>query len=755
MSFFKKAKCIWANDFINELNCSLFFKLTIKETTEYHLKIAANNFYRIYVNGVFKFYGPSRGTHNQFRIDEYDFKVNKDDVLVIEVSGYNCNSFYALNTEPFLCFELFKDNKIIDCSNINTRCYKNFARLRKVSRFSYQRAFSESYEIDVNFNDFLKKDKTELFPLLDVIELNDKTFIDRIVDYPTYKIEDSTLIESGNVNYDKTIKPYDDRYQVLEYLKIFNKNAYEINANDVASSFKFIKKALTNDLKVNENEFITFDFKNSLTGFINLKVEVKEDSLIYIIFDEVDLKESNDDLVDIRFYRNTTHNIVTYSLKKGIYNLVSFEPYTIHFLRLICLNGSIKINKLQLIKYENPNLLIKYDFKDIRINSIFRSAVSTFAQNAVDILTDCPSRERAGWLCDSFFSGQAETYISGNNKVEEAFLMNYSECNKDNLPKGMIPMCYPGDFPEGTFIPNWSLWYILELKNYFDKYHDDNLLKKSKNNILGILEYFKNFENSEGLLENLEGWVFVEWSKANDDEFIKGVNYPSNMLYSEALRCASNLLNDFSLLVKSKKIKETILKDSFNGEFFIDNSVRDSKGSLVKTNHTSETCQYYAIYFDIANYEENKDFIDKMLNNFGEYRDDKKVFPEVYKSNVLMGIMMRLSILNRFHYYDQTYKESIEYFYKMAKLTGTLWEHDSIFASLNHAFTSYIINLLVEANFGVKNISYKDKIIYLDNRCLKNEGFIKIPIGNKYLKISYENKQLTINCPRDFKIVWN
>ena len=755
MSFFKKAKCIWANGLLDELNCSLFFKFAIKDKDQYQLKITANSFYRIYVNGKFMFYGPSRGTHSIFRIDEYLINSNENDIIVIEVSGYNCNSFYSLNTEPFLCFELIKQEKILEYSNINTRCYRNTTRLRKVSRFSYQRAFSESYEITDDFNEFLTNNVSEVFPLLENIELKDKTFVDRIVDYPTYKKEKGTLIESGMLNYDKNIKPYEDRYQYLKCLKIFDKNELDINSNDVASSFVFIKGNLKSNNRLNSNEFLTYDFKNSLTGFINIKVDVKEESLIYLVFDEVDLKESHNGLVDIKFYRNTTHNIVTYSLSKGTYNLVTYEPYTIHFLRLICLKGQINVKKMDLIKYENPNLKIKYDFNDVKINSIFKSAVSTFAQNAVDILTDCPSRERAGWLCDSFFSGQAETLISGNNKVEKAFLLNYSECDKKNLPKVMIPMCYPGDFPEGTFIPNWSLWYILELKNYFDKYQDNDLLRKSKSNILGILEYFKNFENSEGLLENLKGWVFVEWSKANDEEFIKGVNYPSNMLYCEALRCASILLNDFSLLVKSKKIKELILNQSFDKEFFVDNSVRDEDGKLVKTSNMSETCQYYAMYFNIIDYKTNSEFFDKMFNNFGEYRDDKKVFPMVYKSNVLMGIMMRLSILNKYHYYDKVYKESIEYFYKMANLTGTLREHDSIFASLNHAFTSYIINLLSEANFGIKKISYKDKIIYLDNRSLKNDGHLYVPVGDSYLKISNKNHQASIECPKDFKIVWN
>jgi alpha-L-rhamnosidase len=33
--------------------------------------------------------------------------------------------------------------------------------------------------------------------------------------------------------------------------------------------------------------------------------------------------------------------------------------------------------------------------------------------------------------------------------------------------------------------------------------------------VLHLLDYFKKFRNEDGLLEKLDGWVFVEWSDAN------------------------------------------------------------------------------------------------------------------------------------------------------------------------------------------------------------------------------------------------
>lgn len=755
-TYFLKAKAIWAEGKEDELNSSLFFKTVIYQKGTYKFSLCANNFYRIFINGKLKGYGPSRDAHDYYRVDNYKFDLNETcNVIVIEVSGSNCNSFYALNTKPFFICEIKNEyDGVIKTSDKDFTIFNNETRIRKVTRFAYQRAFSESYNIDDRLNILLN---TPLEPYRDYdgVVIKNLKFEDRIVNYPILKFNEYQLIENGISFINENKKIYEDRYQVLDYLKIFPKDEWEIDSNKVASQLDF---KLNNEHKklLKKWSFATFSNKISLTGFIRLKLKVKKDALIYVIFDEIDIKEKGkEDLIGIDFSRNTTHNCITYSLKEGDYNLISFEPYTLKYARIICLEGEVSISKFGVIKYENKDCSIKYNFNNEKINKVFDAAINTFKQNAVDLLTDCPSRERAGWLCDSYFSGQAEPILTGYNLVESAFLDNYSKCEKDNLPKGMIPMCYPADFPSKEFIPNWSLWYILEIYNYINRGGSKSILNSSINNIKGILDYFKDFENELGLLENLKGWIFVEWSKANDIEFIKGINYPTNMLYSEALIKAGILLNDNNLINKGNKLKEIIYKYSFNNEFFIDNSIRDKDNNIIPTDHTTETCQYYALYFNIIKKEDNEDYFNKMINNFGEYRDDKLIYPNVYKSNVLMGILLRLMILNKYGLYNKVFNESIEYFYKMAITNGTLWEHDSIFASLNHCFTSFIVNIILEANFGLTFIDYKNKNIYLNKVGLYDEAKVIIPIKKDKLILETKDNKLNYILPKDYKIIWN
>lgn len=74
------------------------------------------------------------------------------------------------------------------------------------------------------------------------------------------------------------------------------------------------------------------------------------------------------------------------------------------FIKLVAVGGAVRVDNLRLIEYKHPPVdyrpaLVK---EDEELDLIFRAARESFLQNAVDLYTDCPSRERAGWLCDSF-----------------------------------------------------------------------------------------------------------------------------------------------------------------------------------------------------------------------------------------------------------------------------------------------------------------------------------------------------------------
>jgi alpha-L-rhamnosidase len=202
------------------------------------------------------------------------------------------------------------------------------------------------------------------------------------------------------------------------------------------------------------------------------------DCEVYFLFDEIlwDEAAQNPALkkwygggeLPLSFHRLDCCNVVKYKLSGGkAYNVLSFEPYTMRYLKII-VRGAAALERAYHMPYENSDAeRLYFHTSDAKANKIFAAAVNTFKQNAVDVLTDCPSRERAGWLCDSYFTGKAEQLMTGFNRVEHNFLQSYLFApTLPQLPKGMLPMCYPSDHFNGEYIPNWAMFSIIEIEDY-------------------------------------------------------------------------------------------------------------------------------------------------------------------------------------------------------------------------------------------------------------------------------------------------
>lgn len=73
----------------------------------------------------------------------------------------------------------------------------------------------------------------------------------------------------------------------------------------------------------------------------------------------------------------------------------------------------------KIITLENPEVSPEdFTFEDDELMQIVRASVRTFRHNNYDLPTDCASRERAGYLCDGFFTARAEKFFTGDNKAE-------------------------------------------------------------------------------------------------------------------------------------------------------------------------------------------------------------------------------------------------------------------------------------------------------------------------------------------------
>lgn len=730
---------VWAKGKSEEKNITLAFVYERKfaNGAQLTIKVAASNVYKMYIGGRLSGYGPARCAHGYARIDEYVFTADGDaQRIVFEVASYRINSYIYINEPPFFACEVFVDGKRVAVAE-DFACYILDDRVQKVQRYSFQRAFAEYYRINMpRMELYTGKIK---YPRAETCVTAGRKYLPRGVPLPQLcNTETFKEIERGGVEKrdDAPVlrnKPLTD---IGEKLLGYPMCELEEILTDTASGFVYLPD------KCGIGCYALYDANKEYSGFINMQVRVREHSELYIIFDEI-LGDGCDEngARKLDFTRMGCCNVVKYELDVGEYAINTFEPYSLRYLRAVIF-GDAEVERVWMSEVKSDTAeSFKFTVEDNEIQLIANTARRTFEQNAVDILMDCPSRERAGWTNDSYFSGQADRLFTGTGKIEKNFLENLLLAPQfAELPQGMIPMCYPSDHLDGVYIPNCAMWFALQLCDRLKSSTMNEPAEVYKEKVYDVIRYFEKYENEEGLLEDLEGWIFIEWSECGNDEHLRGVNFPSNMMWYGVLRQAGELFVDRALLQRAERLRIKIREYSFNGEYYEDNCERENK-KLIRKGHITETCQYYAFFFDVAD-EEN----DKLLYNrlFEQNRNDfLKNEPCIARSNMIAGLLLRGELLMRYKKQSLLVEESKDVFLKMAIRTSTLWENNSTVASCNHCVASIVEKWLVYAYTGyIGCIDGKPNIAteFLGTNC-EFEGYcgstpIKITVreGNRTVK---------------------
>ncbi len=697
-------KTIWMKQGLKEYNSRCFFQIKLKKANK--LELIAKDYYQLFIDGNFIGFGPSKTDLSYARKDVYDLSEYKDFVLTVEVLCYNIPSFSVCSETPLFGAEIY-DNDVLIADSYDFNAYRVVDYERKVQKYSLQRGFSEFYVMEKDREAFYKGKQS--LPKVEVVAVETPKILNRSTEFPTYSEVVCKKIDSGIITVDKNAEHWVESEQMTNNPNqncCFERSEIREFVSDTVSEFVCEDAEILGNI-LSEKQYFTYDFGRIVTGLFDLELNVLEDAEVYLSFSE--LANYDKGFCDFEFWRNSCCDIVKYELKKDEYNLLTFEPYCCEFARITVLSGKVEVKNLSMRLIQNPCLEnFEFTCENKNLEIIVEAAKNTLAQNAVDIFYDCPSRERAGWLCDGYFMGRAETFLCKNNNVEKDYLENFIIfSDNERYPKGMIPMCYPSKVANKNYIPNWAMWFILELGDYYKRTGDVALIEKAKDRCYGIIKFFDDYLNEYGLLEDLQSWVFIEWSKAND--FVNGVNCPSNVIYGQALKVVGELYGDEKLIERSLLVTDTIKRIFFNGEFFIDNAVRDKSGKLVLTDNISETCQYYALYFGLADDSEFNEFKETMIDNFGYFRDDETIYPKVYKSNAFIGNFLRFSYLFKIGEYERLLSECERYFTPMAKQSLTLWEHNTTFSSLNHGFASYSAVLIINSLEKTKKYKYSLK----------------------------------------------
>jgi len=672
------------------------------------VRVTAAYDYRVRLNGAFVGFGPIRGPEGVFRIDEWKLPVRDGaNVVEIEAAGYNVNSYYFLKQPSFVQAEVLVDGAVVAATGADGafRPY-DAGRLRKVTRYSGQRTFIDAWRVGAPRPAPPLAEqpmrKYEARPMAYPDFAANRSFRpirkERLTRDPALPIARASFVE-------KCADPGRARFAVDEL---------ETNPYYELQTFRHAPlDGEPTDLSAGESA--TFEGDLNVAGFLGVKVRTDGPCRLVIAWDEI---LSKDGVLD--FKRLDSAAVAEWRIASaGTYELETFEPSAAKYIDVIALDGKAKVDSVWVRTYASP-LADRTSFRasDPALERIFRAARESYRANAVDGFTDCPTRERAYWTGDTFFTGRAAGWLTGDGSVERTFLANFlltgpfdwSQYDSKGVDMtGAIPALYPGGVQWSNFIPNYMIWTVLQLEEYVGRYGDRELARQAKPTILGIVRFLRKFRNADGLLERLPGWVFVEWSKAN--QLVQDVNYPSNMMYARMLETCARLYAMPELADEAAAVRREVLRQSWTGEWFCDNAVRQKDGTLRLSGECTETCQYCAFFFGLVKPTDRPALWTRLLDEFGPDRVKKGLYGRIWPANFIFGTCERLDLLSRAGRSRQILAETRDWFLAMAERTGTLWEHLDTRASCCHGFSSIASEYLFRDILGVREIDRVAKTV--------------------------------------------
>lgn len=753
---FKKARGVWWENPENKLNQFLGFFTETKLENEQEIIIAvtARSFYRMFVNDKFIASGPARTAHGYCRVDEIKLKVAGDIKIAVEVVAFDKPGKYSndCTLEPGLFIAEIIDGtgEVISATGDGSWKFLELSCRRSlVELMSHCREIVEWYDLDNNCFKWRKGTGDFKTPALTKQKIK---FIRRRAPYASYRPIPMETLE----NVSDVFREDCDDAKGLDLVKYLNSSYYELipKENYFLDSLRQETDApFTGKYGIVEEEnsreksilltpgkasaSLTFGRDSSELGFVDFNIEVDDECCVDVI---------NSDHPDFYGKIKSNNCVTRYDLKPGNYHLTSFEPKLTGYIKIILRTaGTVTISYPVVLDYAyNDDRSCFFSCNDGELNAIYEASRRTLRLNTLDIFMDCPERERGGWLCDSHFSSQSAWQMFGNLSVERDFLENFMLTDGTKKWKGFFPEVYPGSKrnEEDIGIMTWSFWLMTELYDYYHRSGDRRFIDSCRERVECFINGLLSLRGDSGLLEGLTV-QFVDWSLSNNRINLQPINIPNNCLAVRLLEDMAELYDKPEWKRNADEMRTVIESCDNRSDMFSGNgdSAIFEDGKIRRDGFLTESGVAYEIWSGF--HQNDKEYINKFVNSMGyspKYRSD----PNIGKSNIFIGMIVRFDILSRLGKIDTLVKELKDiYLPELRDGSGTLFESYHADSGC-HAVNGMAGTLLTNHVLGIGQPSELKKSIKIaPNPCGLNwaRGAAKCSDGMIFMNYKANNEE--------------
>ena len=233
--------------------------------------------------------------------------------------------------------------------------------------------------------------------------------------------------------------------------------------------------------------------------------------------------------------------------------------------------------------------------------------VLTLCENTVrygvqEAFYDCPTREKGQYLGDLCVSGRAHAALTQDVTLLKKALEDFAESSR--ICPGLMAVA-PAAFMQE--IADYSLLFPALVQWVYATCGDLAFVERMLPCVEGVLAYFKQFAREDGLLEGAEKWNLVDWPEGARDSYDfaltqpigRGVHNVLNAFWIGCLQAADAL---YALTGKARLQEIDALKARFFAAFY------DEKRGLFcdseKKTHAAYHSNVLPLLFDIGTQDE-------------------------------------------------------------------------------------------------------------------------------------------------------
>lgn len=494
-------------------------QFSIGQVEQTNIRITADDYYKLYINGVFVTQGPSPS----YQFHYYYNEINITSYLIEGVNTIAVHTYYQglINRvwvsgdlrHMMICEVESKGNVICATDETwKTKVHTGYTIFGK--NYGYDTGFCESYNANAAEVGFQESDYNDDYWEAAVTKQN-----------CYYKFKKQTT---------KQLDIYDIKPQSMEK----NNNGYLI------------------------------DVGREVVGYVTFQVEGTANQSIIIKSAE----ELNDDGTIRYKLRCNCDYREEFITKNDISTYIQYDYKAFRYLEIELPEGvELCEDSLAIVVRHYPfeeKVSCPSDKEDIQ--KIWRLCSDTIQYGMQEVLMDCPTREKGQYLGDGTISMIAYTILTQDTTFMKKTLLDFA--NTSFISQSLMSVSTASEMQE---IADYSLQFPIQVLWLYNYEGDKEFLKEMYPYVKGICDDFAYYEREDGLLEGVtDKWNLVDWP-ANlrdnyDFELVKpigeGVIAVLNAFYYGALVAYEQLseLLGISCEEKSKKVLKSFDKAFYN-----------------------------------------------------------------------------------------------------------------------------------------------------------------------------------------------